>query len=116
MSFLQSDTTSDITRDPVNSAKLVRENPVMVAQHLVKRWRSYFKHVILNGKEGTLGEVTDYFVRVEFQNRGGPHLQIFFWIKDAPNLASAEGKKQFPQFIDQYVSSQIPNKTKDIMS
>ena len=115
MSFLQSDTTSDIRRDPVNSAKLVRENPVMVAQHFVKRWRSLFKHVILNGKEGALGEVTDYFVRVEFQNRGSPHLHIFLWIKDAPNLTSAEGKKQFPQFIDQYVSSEIPNKTEDIV-
>ena len=115
MSFLLSDTTCNITRDPVHSAKLVRENPVMVAQHFVKRWRSLFKHVILNGKEGALGEVTDYFVRVEFQNRGSPHLHIFLWIKDAPNLASAEGKKQFPQFIDQYVSSQIPNKTQDIV-
>ena len=76
MSFLQSDTTSDIRRDSVNSAKLVRENPVIVAQHFVKRWRSLFKHVILNGKEGALGEVTDYFVRVEFQNRGSPHLHI----------------------------------------
>ena len=62
MSFLQSDTTSDIARAPVNSAKLVRETPVMVAQHFVKRWRSLFKRVILNGKEGALGEVTDYFV------------------------------------------------------
>ena len=110
MSFLQSDTTP-LTRDPVNSAKHVRENPVMVAQHFVKRWKSLFKHVILNGKEGALGEVTDYFVRVEFQNRGSPHLHIVLWIKDAPNLATAEGKKQFPQFIDQYVSSQIPNKS-----
>ena len=59
MSFLQSDTTSDITRDPVNSAKLVRENLVMVEQHFVKRWRSLFKHVILNGKEGALGEVIE---------------------------------------------------------
>ena len=77
MSFLQSDTASDITRDPVNLAKLVRENPVMVAQHFVKRWRSLFKQVILNGKGGALGKVTDYFVRVEFQNRGSPHLHIF---------------------------------------
>lgn len=52
---------------------------------------------------------------VEFQNRGSPHLHIFLWIEDAPNLATAEGKKQFPQFIDQYVSSQIPNKTQDIV-
>lgn len=71
MSFLQSDSTS-ITKGTVNSAKLVRENPVMVAQHFVKCWKSLFKHVILNGKEGALGEVSDYFVRVEFRNRGSP--------------------------------------------
>ena len=100
----------------------MRENPVMVAQHFLKCWHVIhvimlflFRHVILNGKEGALGEVTDYFVRVEFQNRGSPQLHIFLWIKDAPNLASAEGKEQFPQFIDQYVSSQIPNKTQDIV-
>lgn len=37
------------------------------------------------------------------------------WIKDAPNLATTAGRKRFPQFIDQYVSSQIPNKTQDFV-
>ena len=73
-----------------------------------------FSNVILNGKDGALGEVIDFFVRVEFQNRGSPHLHILLWINDAPNLATAEGRKNFPQFIDQYVSSQIPNKTHDL--
>ena len=112
-SFLLSDENStDVT---VNSAKLVRANPVMVAQHFVKRWKSLLKHIILNGKEGALGEVTDYFARVEFQNRGSPHLHIFLWIKNAPNIATLEGRKVFPQFIDQYVSTQIPNKEKDVL-
>ena len=112
-SFLLSDENStDVT---VNSAKLVMANPVMAAQHFVKRWKSLLKHIILNGKEGALGEVTDYFARVEFQNRGSPHLHIFLWIKNAPNIATLEGRKVFPQFIDQYVSTQIPNKEKDVL-
>lgn len=33
---------------------------------------------VINGKQKALGEVTDYFALVEFQNRGSSHIHMFF--------------------------------------
>ena len=31
-----------------------------------------------------IGEIVDFFYRVEFQQRGSPHIHALFWVKDAP--------------------------------
>lgn len=42
-----------------------------------RRFKALMKYVI-NGKQKALGEVTDYFALVEFQNRGSSHIHMFF--------------------------------------
>lgn len=31
-----------------------------------------------------LGEVADWFYRVEYQQRGSPHIHMLIWLEDAP--------------------------------
>ena len=31
-----------------------------------------------------IGEIADYLYRIEFQQRGSPHIHGLFWVKDAP--------------------------------
>ena len=60
-----------------NGLKFVKEDPYMTALHFQRRFKALQKYVI-NGEQLPLGKVVDYFARVEFQNRGNPHLHIFF--------------------------------------
>lgn len=63
-----------------------QNDPLLTAIHFDRR---FFKYV-LKGKTQPLGKVNDYFIRVEFQCRGSPHLHLFLWIDDAPSLTSAK--------------------------
>ena len=63
---------------------------------------------ILNGDGKPSGEILDYFWRVEFQQRGSPHIHSLWWVKDAPNLRTVEGKRATLEFIDKYITCRVP--------
>ena len=57
-----------------------------------------FIHNFIKSSCHPIGEVVDCFYRVEFQQRGSPHIHGLFWIKNAP-----EYSKDI-KFVDSYVS------------
>ena len=81
--------------------KLMRENPLLVAKHFNRRKQAFLKY-ILHGKSKPLGEITDYFLRIEFQLRGSPHIHMFLWVKGSPDLQTKKGCLLAPDFIDKY--------------
>ena len=54
---------------------LVEKYPVDVSRHFMLRVNALMKHIKTN-REVFNGEVKDYWWRVEFQNRGSPHLHM----------------------------------------
>lgn len=50
-----------------------------------------------------IGKVQDYYIRVEFQQRGSPHLHFLFWMKDSPTYGSSQ-IDDILQFIDSHIS------------
>ena len=86
---------------------LMTSNPVVTARHFQHRFQSLVKEIIKESGR-PIGEVTDFFWRVEFQLRGSPHIHSLWWIKDAPNLDTVEGRTAAPDFIDRYISARIP--------
>jgi len=52
-----------------------------------------------------IGEITDYFYRVEFQQRGSPHIHGLFWIRDAPQYGK-KSEEEVVNFVDKYVTCQ----------
>ena len=50
-----------------------------------------------------IGEIEDFFYRVEFQQRGSPHVHALFWVKDAPQLGK-DSNSDITAFVDKYVS------------
>ncbi|KAE8277867.1 hypothetical protein D5F01_LYC24092 [Larimichthys crocea] len=58
-----------------------------------------------------IGEVEDYFYRVEFQARGSPHIHLLVWIKDAPEFGDLQDDSVVIKFIDQYITCQIQMQT-----
>ena len=63
---------------------------------------------ILKGSESPIGEVVDYFWRIEFQLRCSPHVHSLWWVKDAPNLQTV-GLCATPDFIDRYITTRVPS-------
>lgn len=49
-----------------------------------------------------IGEIVDYFGRIEFQQRGSPHIHLLVWIKDAPVYGQSDISEVI-SFIDRYV-------------
>ena len=87
--------------------RLVAENPVTVARHFSHRFAMFVKHV-LKGTANPIGEVVDFFWRIEFQMRGSPHVHSFWWVKDAPSTDTVEGLQAVTRFVDCYLTTQIP--------
>ena len=53
----------------------MRKDPLFSSLHFERRWKAFFKYILM-GKEKPLGNIEDYFARIEYQNRRGPHLHI----------------------------------------
>lgn len=50
-----------------------------------------------------IGKIKDYFYyRIEFQQRGSPHVHCLFWVEDAPKLNDhdADNDPVVAEFID----------------
>lgn len=73
----------------------------MTAIHFERRFDALMKHVLLKGIQ-PLGKITDYFARVEFQNRGSPHIHMFFWIENVPKKIDDQNIVQLKNYINAY--------------
>ena len=82
----------DYSRDIQNSSlswetrsRLVQTDPVTCVRHFDNRV-SQFINTILRNPDCPLGALKDYFYRVEFQQRGSPHIHMLAWIANAPQF------------------------------
>ena len=85
--------------------ELLRSNPVTAARHFHHKLQSLFTDVILSDA-APLGKITNYFYRIEFQQRGSPHAHAILWVEEAPQPDSDTQK--ICEFVDGYVSATIP--------
>ena len=107
----------DISKEDVESLsserkrELLCSDPITTARHFSQRFQKFM--AFLKGSSKPIGEVVDFFWRVEFQLRGSPHIHSLWWVKDAPNLQTVEGLCAVPGFIDQYITTRIPPEGED---
>lgn len=84
----------------------IRNNPVTVARHFDYKVQQFFK--ILIKKNKVLGDVTDFFIRTEFQQRGSPHVHCVLWVKDAPVIGE-QSDEEVCQFVNSYIHCTLPD-------
>lgn len=97
------------TIDWETHCKIIASNPVTAARMFEHRVQSFITQVILSPAQ-PIGHVIDYFYRVEFQQRGWPHIHCLFWVKDAP-LYGQSPTEEIEQFIDRYISCKLPSES-----
>ncbi|KAK7879321.1 hypothetical protein WMY93_033899 [Mugilogobius chulae] len=61
-----------------------------------------------------IGRVVDYFYRVEFQQRGSPHVHCLFWVDGAPRIG-VNPDEEVTAFVDKYVTCETPTDDDDLL-
>ena len=88
--------------------KILGDYSDYAAQLFWFHWQSFFKHM-LNGKSKLFGHIVDFFIHVEFQMHGSPHIHMLLWILEAAKtlhlLDSQEGHQQISAMIDKFIKS-----------
>ena len=81
---------------------LIQKDPVTCVRNFDHMVQLFIKDV-LKSNEMPIGEIVDFFYRVEFQQRGSPHIHALFWMKDAPKYEQATDDS-IVQFVDKYIT------------
>ena len=88
-----------------NKTRLIRSDPVTCARYFDHRVHK-FMNTVLKSPCNPLGEIADFFYRVEFQHRGSPHIHMLMWIKDAP-VYGQTNEQVLVLFIDDHISCSL---------
>ena len=89
-----------------DKCKWIRTNPVTAARMFQFRLETFFKDVLLSDAR-PLGDLQDYMIRIEFQNRGSPHAHCLLFIKDSKQL-DVDSDNEVAEFISRYQTCEIP--------
>ena len=91
---------------------LIQKDPVTCArnfEHMVQ----LFICDVLKSSVMPIGEIADYFYRVEFQQRGSPHIHGLFWVKEAPQYEKSSSE-EIVSFVDKYVTCHNPETSSEM--
>ena len=87
--------------------KLVQKDPVTCSRYFDHRVQEFLNTILKSSCE-PVGKVLDYFYRVEFQQRGSPHIHMLVWVEDAPTLET-NSEEEIIRFVDQYLTCSTDN-------
>ena len=96
-------------------SRLVQSDPVTCVRHFDHRV-SQFIETILKSPQSPLGVLEDYFFRVEFQQRGSPHIHMLAWTNGSPKYAENDDSDVL-EYIDQVAScsADVPNELEKML-
>ena len=83
-------------------SELICKDPVTCArnfQHIVQ----LCFHDFMKSSLKPIGHIVDFCYRVEFQQRGSPHVHCLIWIEDAPQY-QVSSNLEITEFVDKYVT------------
>ena len=86
--------------------RLIQSDPVTCARHFDYQISQFLTNFLF-GKAQPLGKISDWFYRVEYQQRGSPHIHMLIWLEDAP-VFGVDDDVAVTDFIDKIISCQWP--------
>ena len=87
--------------------RLIQSDPVTCARHFDFQFNTFLKKFLLN-EIAPLGKVKDWFYRVEYQQRGSPHVHMLIWLEDAP-VFGVDKDEDVSSFIDKIITCRKPD-------
>lgn len=85
--------------------KLIQSDPVTCSRYFDHRVQTFI-NVVLKSEHEPLGKLTDFFYRVEFQQRGSPHIHMIVWIKNSPKY-NFNTNADITAYVDQYLQCTV---------
>ncbi|XP_046810029.1 uncharacterized protein LOC124420612 [Lucilia cuprina] len=100
----EEEATNYTTQEKYN---LIRTDPITCSRYFDQRIRHLFKHFKVNGGIFDEFKVIKFYWRIQFQQRGSPHVHGIYWIENSPQL-DITNHNSFPDvisFIDRFIST-----------
>ena len=87
--------------------RLIQCDPVTCARHFDYQISQFLTSFLYSKIAQSLGNISDWFYRVEYQQRGSPHIHMLIWLKEAP-VFGVDDEDLVTDFIDQIIKCQWP--------
>ncbi|CAB4005683.1 ATP-dependent DNA helicase PIF1 [Paramuricea clavata] len=101
---------SDEELDHLNwdeKCRLIQSDPVTCARHFDYQFNAFLKDFLMS-EIAPLGKLKDWFYRVEYQQRGSPHIHMLIWLENAP-VFGVDKDEDVVNFIDQIITCRKPD-------
>ena len=87
-------------------SRLIQNDPVTCARHFDFQVQQFILKFLLRDC-ALLGKIEDWYYRVEFQQRGSPHIHMLTWIEGAPKFGE-NSDEDVCRFVDNTISCSKP--------
>ncbi|CAG9773736.1 unnamed protein product [Ceutorhynchus assimilis] len=93
----------------IQAQRLIENYPAIVSRHFMIRVNALMRF-LRSDNEVLGGPLKDFWWRIEFQNRGSPHLHMLTWIDGHPSFDTEEGLR----ILDQVCKCEMPPQNSDL--
>ena len=83
------------------------------ARHFDYQFNQFLRHFLISSA-APLGKIADWFYRVEYQQRGSPHIHMLIWLEDAP-VYRCNNDSDVTTFIDKIITCKKPNNDPELV-
>ena len=107
---------SDIELENLNweeKCRLIQSDPVTCARHFDYQFNPFLRHFLMSSA-APLGKIADWFYRVEYQQRGCPHIHMLIWLEDAP-VYRCNNDSDVTTFIDKIITCKKPDNDPELV-
>ena len=84
------------------------------ARHFDYQINQFIQHFLLS-EAAPLGKIADWFYRVEYQQRGSPHIHMLIWLENAPTFGE-DFDCDVVEFIDKIITCEKPTENPDLLA
>ena len=93
--------------------RLIQSDPVTCARHFDYQISQFISNFLLSDA-APLGKISDWFYRLEYQQRGSPHIHMLIWLEAAPQFF-IDSDTDVTTYIDQIISCQKPKDNPELL-
>ena len=94
--------------------RLIQGDPVTCARHFDYQVNQFINNFLLS-KAAPQGKIADWFYRVEYQQRGSPHIHMLIWLENAPTFG-VDFDYDVVKFIGKIITCEKPTEDSDLLA
>lgn len=91
---------------------LIKSDPVTCARQFDYQIRHFITDFLMD-KAGPIGQIQDWFYRIEYQSRCSCHAHFLIWIKDAPQYGT-DTTEDVIKFVDSNITCEKPHNNENL--